>query len=80
MLLDYQGKEWYKNKLEAVGLSREDDHYSVDDRFRSDMTCWPKIFTCFNTKSGEHIQEQLLSWKHMEAYNYFQYDYVQGFI
>ena len=41
--LDWQGKKRYKEKLETVGLSLEDDLYCSDERFSSDMTSWPKI-------------------------------------
>jgi len=80
--LDWQGKEQYKEKLEAVGLSIKDDPYGVDDRFRSDMTVWPKIeyghiFAYFITRPGTYTQQQLLSWKQLEAYNYFESGYVR---
>ena len=43
--LDRQGKDRYRGKLEAVGLSLKDDPYTpgASDKWRSDMACWPKI-------------------------------------
>ena len=41
--LDWQARKRYREKLEAVGLSLEDEPYSANDRFRSDMTLWPRI-------------------------------------
>lgn len=77
--LGWQGK---KEKLETVGLSLDDDPYCLDDRFSSNMTSWPKteyghIFTYFITRPGTYTQQELLSWKQMEAYNYFESGYVR---
>ena len=82
--LDRQGKDRYRGKLEAVGLSLKDDPYmpGASDKWRSDMACWPKIeyghiFAYFISRPGTYTQEQLLSWKQLEAYNYFQNGYVR---
>jgi hypothetical protein len=80
--LDWQGKKRYKEKLETVRLSLEDDPYSPDERFCSDMTRWPKIeyghiFAYFITRPGTYTQQELISWKQMEAYNYFQSGHVR---
>ena len=45
--------------------------------YKDDMTAWPPleyghIFTYFIRCPGLYTQEQLLSWKQLEAYNYFQ--------
>ena len=83
--LDWQAiaKKWYREKLEVVGLSLKDDPYSRNDRFSSDMTSWPKIeyghiFAYFITRPGTYMQQELVSWKQMEAYNYFQSGYVRA--
>ena len=75
--LDWQGKKRYEEKLETAGLLLEHDPYSSDERFCSDMTCWPKIeyghiSAYFITRPGTYTQQELVSWKQMEAYNYFQ--------
>ena len=80
--LDWQGKKRYKEKLETVGLSLEDDPYCSDERFSSDMTSWPKIeyghiFAYFITRPGTYTQQELVSWKQLEAYNYFESVYVR---
>ena len=80
--LDFQAKERYKEKLEAVGLSLDDDPYISGDKFTSDMTRWPKIeyghiFGYFISRPGTYTQEQLLSWKQLEAYNYFESGHVR---
>ena len=64
--LDFQAKERYREKLEAVGLSLKDDPYNDDGRFRSDTIRWPKIeyghvFAYFITRPGTYTQEELLS-------------------
>ena len=73
----------YKEKLQAVGLSIEDDPYlpENDARFTDNMSVWPtveygNIFAYFIERPGVYTQEQLLSWKQLEAYNYFQNGYV----
>ena len=45
------------------------------------MTAWSPleyghIFTYFIRQPGLYTQEQLLSWKQLEAYNYFENGYV----
>ena len=44
-MLSGRGRDRYRAKLEAVGLSLNDDSYmaGVSDKWRSDMTYWPKI-------------------------------------
>ena len=80
--LDWQGKKRYKEKLEIAGLSLDDDPYCVHEKFNSDMTSWPKIeyghiFAYFVTRPGTYTQQELVSWKQMEAYNYFESGYVR---
>ena len=46
-------------------------------RYFTDMSQWPKIeyghiFAHFISRPGTYIQEQPLSWKQLEAYNYFE--------
>ena len=72
--LDWQGKR-YKEKLETVGLSLQDDPYCLDERFSSDMTSWPKIeyghiFAYFITRPSTYTQQELVS-------NYFGSGYVR---
>ena len=60
--LDVRGRERYKEKLEAVGLSVNDDPY---------LPCHSEKFC------STYTQEQLLSWKQLEAYNYFENGHVR---
>ena len=75
----FAGEKCYIKKLETVGPSLEDDSYSVGKRFNSDMINWPKIEYghIFITRSGTYTQQELVSWKQMEAYNYFESGYVR---
>ena len=83
--LNAQAKARYEEKLKLAGLSLEEDPY--DERnansYKDDMTAWPPleyghIFTYFiRHPAGIYTQEQLLSWKKLEAYNYFQNGYVR---
>ena len=77
-------KERYRAKLEVIGLRIEDDPYLPINaaRFLPDMSLWPKIeyghiFSYFVTRPGTYTQEQLLSWKQLDAYNYFANGYVR---
>ena len=53
-----------------------------DHRFSDDMTLWPRIeyghiFGYFINRPGTYTQKQLLSWKQLEAYNYFESGFVR---
>ena len=77
-------KSRYREKLQSVGLTIEDDPYIPENRknYLSDnMSLWPKveyghIFAYFIERPGVYTQQQLLSWKQLESYNYFQNGYV----
>ena len=75
--LPNEAKERYVAKLESVGLSLSDDPYlsQNDSRFSSEMSLWPSIeyghiFTYYISRPGTYTQEQLISWKQLEAYSY----------
>ena len=77
-------KERYKQKLESVGLTLSNDPFMKDNdhRFSDDMSLWPRIeygniFGYFINRPGTYTQEQLLSWKQLEAYNYFESGFVR---
>ena len=83
--LNAQSKARYVEKLKLAGLSLEEDPYDERnaDSYKDDMTAWPPleyghIFTYFIRRPGLYTQEQLLSWKQLEAYNYFQNGYVRS--
>ena len=86
--LDAKAKERYHEKLSCVGLSIQDDPYlpTNNARFVNDMANWPwiefgHIFAYFITQPGVYTQEQLLSWKQLDAFNYYQESSVSyGFL
>lgn len=66
-----------------MGLTLEDDPYAKESmaKFVTDMTGWPpveygRIFADFIARPGIYTLKQLLSWKQLEGYNYFQTKYV----
>ena len=76
-------KSRYREKL-TVGLTIEDDPYIPENHknyFIDNISLWPKveyghIFACFIERPGVYTQQQLLLWKQLESYNYFQNGYV----
>ena len=86
-LLRLQGhakKARYVEKLHLLGLKECDGPYSdlKSSKFVDDLTKWPAveyghIFGYFVTRPGLYTQEQLLSWKQLDAYNYLQSGYAR---
>ena len=84
--LDGKAKARYKKKLELAGLTLQNDPYApVNQEKFKDMAAWPQleyghiIIFClliFIRRPGVYTQ-QLLSWKQLDAYNYFQSGYVR---
>ena len=61
-----------------------DDPYAESNihRFSDDMSLWPRIeyghvFGYFIKRPGTYSQDQLLSWKQLKAYNFFESGYVK---
>ena len=82
--LDKETKSRYLTKLECIRLSLFDHPYSSqnDGKFSQEMSTWPSIeyghiFAYYINKPGTYTQEELLSWKQLEACNYFQSGYVR---
>lgn len=80
--LGKEEKARYKAKLAKVGIAIEDDPYKFHDSFKSDMAGWPDIqyghiFSYLITRPGVYTLEELLSWKQLEGYNYFQSNHVR---
>ena len=72
-------KNRYAEKQMSVGLSIEDDPFlpKNSNRFANSLSNWPQtefglIFTSFLSRACVYTQKQLLSWKQMDAYIYFQ--------
>ena len=76
-------KSRYRLKLQLLGISLENDPYiSGNANFQDNMTAWPPveyghIFGYFIRRPGVYTQEQLLSWKQLDSYNYFTNGYVR---
>ncbi len=73
--LEGVAKQRYTKKINLLGLQEEDEPYSERSllKFIDDLTLWPPveyghIFCYFvhNTK------QELMQWKSLQAYNYFQ--------
>ena len=74
----------YQRKLEVIGLKVTDDHFESQNscKYMDDMKKWPNleygnIFCYFVERPGVYTRQQLLSWKQLDAYNYFQNGYVR---
>ena len=82
--LDLKAKDRYKEKLLRVGLPLQDDPYLPENakKYVNDVSTCPKteygnIFAYCIACPGLYTQEQLISWKQLDAYNFFQCDYVK---
>ena len=68
----------YLEKL-SLGLLEQDDPFAQSDKFSDDMSytascgIWPHTFI---ERPGVYTRQQLLQWKSMDAYNYYQSGYV----
>ena len=65
-------------------LDLNDDPFDAKNsvKYGSDLTDWPKveyghIFCYFIERPGVFTKQQLISWKQMTAYNYFQSGFVR---
>ena len=77
-------KERYVENLRLLEFIESDDPYSESNavKFTDNLTMWPRveyghIFGYFVTRPGLYTPEQLLVWKQLDAYNYFQSGYVR---
>ena len=55
----------------------DDPYLTSNDEYVTNMTTWPSmeygyIFGYFVTRSGVYTQQELLSWKQIDVYNFFQ--------
>ena len=78
-------KARYVAKLEFVGSTLEDDPYAKESatKFATDMTGCPPVEyghilpTSLRALAEVYSLEQLLCWKQLEGYNYFQSNYIR---
>ena len=73
--------ERYLFKLQCARLSLTEDPYLIK-KYSKDMRQWPTIqyghiFIYFIKRPGIYTEEELLSWKQLESYNYYQSGYVR---
>ena len=78
--LSPETKKRYLDKLDCVGLGINDDPY-LSQTDSADMSIWPSIkyghiISYYIGRPGTFTQEELLSWKQMDAYNYFMSGHV----
>ena len=83
--LDPIAKKKYAEKLRLLDFAESDDPYAErnDDKFEDDMTRWPPveyghIFCYFIELPGLYTRRQLMQWKSLDAYNYFQSGHVKA--
>ena len=83
--LDHISRHRYIEKLELLDMKEEDDPYASrnDKDFDDDMRKFPPveyghIFCYFIERPGVYTRRQLLQWKSLEAYNYFQSGHVRA--
>ena len=79
--LGHISRQRYLQRLKVLGLA--DDPYLETklERFTDQMTAWPQIefdhiFGYFIKRPGVFTQEELLDWKSLQAYNFFQSGFV----
>ena len=83
--LNNEGKYRYQDKLELLRLTLKEDPFDIENEkknFVCDMTLWPPlehghIFCYFIERPGVYTKRQLLQWKSLDSYNYFQSGHVR---
>ena len=81
LCLDAVAKKRYTEKLTLLDMNVDEDPYQITN-FVDDMTLWPPvtygdIFCYFIDRPGVYTRQQLLQWRSLEAYNYFQSGHVR---
>ena len=75
-------REQYITKLGLLGLSKSEDPYANEGKFVDNMTLWPSmefghIFCYFIERPGIYSERELMQWKSLDAYKYFQSGHVR---
>ena len=83
--LDPIAKARYADKLKYLNLKDTDDPYCNDDKFVDNMRKWPAIefghiFCYYIDRPGLYTRKQLLQWKSLDGYNYFQSGHVRDIL
>ena len=84
--IDPIAKKMYLKRLEVLGLTEKDDPYLEENQlkqFSDSMSAWPRssmdkyMDGYFIRRPGVYSQQELLDWKSLQAYNFFQSGFVQ---
>ena len=82
--LDPAARARYLAKLQVLGLKEDDDPFATwnDSRFEDNMSLWPPmeyphIFCYFVEHPGVYMQQELMQWTSLKAYNYFENGHVR---
>ena len=74
----------YIAKLQLLDLAEEDDPYAQQNggKFVDDVSKWPvveygNIFFYYIERPGVHTGCELMQWKSLEAYNFFQSGHIR---
>lgn len=72
----------YVEKLGYLSLNEAEDPYANRDKFKDDMSKWPPvefghIFCYYVERPGLYTRKELLQWKSLDGYNYFQSCHVR---
>ena len=83
--LQAEAKEQYLRKLNLLDLSVSRDPYAAsnEDNFVDNMALWPSvefghIFCYFIERPGTYSKQELLQWKSLDAYKYFESGHVRA--
>ena len=82
--LEPTARQRYIKKLELLQLTENDDPYAAKNEhyFVDDMTLWPSveyghIFCYFVGRPGVYSKRELMQWRSLDAYEYFQAGHVR---
>ena len=82
--LDLAARARYLAKLQILGLKEADDPFAAwnDSKFEDNMSLWPHVeyshmFCYFVERPGVYTQQELIQWRSLEAYNYFENGHVR---
>ncbi len=77
--LEGVAKQRYTKKINLLGHQEEDEPYSERSllKFIDDLTLWPPVeyghnICYFVERPGVYTKQELMQWKSLQAYNYFQ--------
>ncbi len=85
--LDGIAKARYLEKLKLLDLDENGDPYDSKNisKFVDEMKFWPAIeyghiFCYYIERPGVYTRQQLMQWKSLEAFNYFQSGHVRDIL